>query len=181
MPNSRNRLNPIVQSLSILILGLGVGWLSGLSISPVIEHVLGALLGLGAGIVAGIRTIKRPDSEQAEHSLFSVSTLPAALLVLGIALGAPLGILARTHAIFGVAGLKDQLKPAATVAPYEQGAAVLYDSHTTECSEFLGAESQEVTLRQTMRNSKTQWAKILADNETNYAVLKSVMESICAP
>jgi hypothetical protein len=141
--------------------------------------VLGALLGLGGGIVVGMRSLKTSDSEPTGPRPTSVDAFPAALLVLGIALGAPLGILARTHAFFGVAGLKGQVEPAANVVPSGQGAAVLYDSHTTECGEFLGAEDQDTALRQLMHDSKSSWARVLADKEKDPTILKSVMESIC--
>jgi len=181
MPYAKNGLNSGVQSLSILIIGLGVGWLSGLSISPVIAQVLGALLGIGGGIVVGMRAYKTPNSEPTEARPTSVDAFPAALLVLGIALGAPLGIIARTHGVFDRGGFKTELKPLATVFPSGQGAAVLYDSHTTECGKFLGAEDQDATLRARMLDSNSPWAKILADKEKDPGVLKSVMESICAP
>jgi hypothetical protein len=108
-----------------------------------------------------MRSLKTSDSEPTGPRPTSVDAFPAALLVLGIALGAPLGILARTHAFFGVAGLKGQVEPAANVVPSGQGAAVLYDSHTTECGEFLGAEDQDTALRQLMHDSKSSWARVL--------------------
>src|ERR1700722_11295868 len=64
----------------------------GLSISPVIEDVIATILGLGAGIVGGIHAVKSSEADPGHNNPPSVSVLPVALLVTGIAIGAPLGI-----------------------------------------------------------------------------------------
>jgi hypothetical protein len=171
--------NAIAQNLSILVLGAGIGWLSGLSISPVIEHVITALIGLAGGVVTGIYSVRSRVASSSEANTPSVSALPAALLVVGMAVGAPLGIMGRTHAIFGNAGQKDQVKQSAGKSSDNEGKAVLYDAHTTDCGEFMGVENQDAELRNAMKLSTQPWAKVLADSETDPTVVKAVMEAIC--
>ena len=89
------------EAVYILIVGLGVGWLTGLSTSPVIAGVLSSIMGVAGGAVVGLRSIGKDNSSSGGGNQKSqVSALPAALLVLGIALAAPLGILARTYHVF---------------------------------------------------------------------------------
>ncbi len=57
--------------------------------------------GCSGGAVVGLRSIgKDSSSSDGGNQKSQVSALPAALLVLGIALAAPLGILARTYHVF---------------------------------------------------------------------------------
>ena len=50
-------LNKWPESVYILVVGLGVGWLTGLSTSPVIAGVLSSIMGVAAGVVAGLKSI----------------------------------------------------------------------------------------------------------------------------
>ena len=73
------------QLIAILMIGLGIGWLAGLSVSPVVGTVLASLLGVAGGIVAAARSL--PAEASAASFLSGVDARPAAVLVLGIALG----------------------------------------------------------------------------------------------
>jgi hypothetical protein len=92
--------NHMAQLVSVLVIGIGIGWLSGLSVSPVIGTVLASLVGVAGGIVAGVRSIARTPAEHGNVTPVSVDARLAALLVFGISVGAPLGIIARTYGIF---------------------------------------------------------------------------------
>lgn len=86
-----------VQGISILLIGLGIGWLAGLSVSPVVTAIVTSLLGIIAGVVASLKTLKQSGAENAKLRPLRVDALPAALLVVGIALAVPMGIVTRTH------------------------------------------------------------------------------------
>jgi hypothetical protein len=191
MFDTKTLWNTITQSASILSIGLAVGWLTGLSLSPVVGQVLGAVLGIAGGIVVSLRTLKseRPEADKAH--ILSIDALPAALLIVGIALGAPLGIMARTHEVFLPSRFRTVAPP---VSPGKESSHVevpqpagvnengpgLYDKHTTECGEFLGVKDRDEILQKTMLDSESKWAVTLAKNEKNPAVLRSVVEALCA-
>ena len=91
----------MVQILSVIIASLGIGWLSGLSVSPVIATFLASLVGIGGGLVTGLRTVNASsENESSSNGLSAVNVIPSAVLIFGIALGAPLGIVAGTHQLF---------------------------------------------------------------------------------
>jgi hypothetical protein len=83
----------------MLLIGTGVGWLMGLSVSPVVTAVVTSLLGIVAGIVTSLKTIKENTADATPLNLrhVGVDARPAALLVIGIALAVPGGIVTRTH------------------------------------------------------------------------------------
>ncbi len=96
---------------AILLTGIGVGWLAGLSLSPVAHIVITSVIGLAAAAVAALAGVELPVQEkdskdeatpQPKLPAGPVNAFPIALLVLAVAGGAPLGILARTHQVFGV-------------------------------------------------------------------------------
>lgn len=76
--------------LAIGIAGLGVGWLVGLSQSPVIAAVLAAL-------VAAAGTLVGPVAGRSSET-GSLSAVPLAALIVGIAAGASAGLYARSNA-----------------------------------------------------------------------------------
>ena len=110
----KNRL----RIISLLTIGLGVGWLAGLSVSPVATILISGLLGVAIAIV-GILSVSLKYQNDKGEEVRRVSFEMAekifigrlALIVLGIALGASLGICARTHKFLGsdVNGLRQEL------------------------------------------------------------------------
>lgn len=189
------RQSSIVQAAATLTLGLGIGWLTGLSTSPVVGNVLAAVLGLGAGVVAGARSLRAnthsPDNSQRpeksnlpERVPLVLDAVPAAILVLGIALGAPLGILARTYNIFGKAQVHTEALPSDQAPLAQQPGADnpgLYASHATACGEFVAKQGQASNLRQAMHDSDQAWARAVADQIQDPNTLLAIMESICVP
>jgi hypothetical protein len=80
-----------------LLPGGCLGWILGLSASPVTQLVLGSVLTIvcaTAGVAAGITEIKGKS--------LHFDPVPVVCLLLGIAMVAPLGIFARSNAVFGV-------------------------------------------------------------------------------
>jgi hypothetical protein len=89
---------------SLLVTGLGIGWLTGLSASPVVSIVITSLTGSAAAIVAVLSGLKdEPDDDGALEKdkpsplRWQVDPAPVALLVIGLLLGALAGIWIRTH------------------------------------------------------------------------------------
>jgi len=80
------------QIIWIFISGICIGWLSGLSVSPVLATVLSAVLAAICGVVVGVRSVDSTKSA-------AVDSAPLALLLLGIALAAPIGVMVRTHCL----------------------------------------------------------------------------------
>ena len=114
MKNESHSPKPTRSQLrSIVLTGVGIGWLAGLSLSPVAHIVITSVVGLAAAAVAAFASVELPlkekDAKDKEAAIpvpklpaGPVNAAPIAVLVLAIAAGAPLGILARTHQVFGV-------------------------------------------------------------------------------
>ena len=93
------------NAVCLLISGLSVGWLMGLSVSPVIQTILTSLLTIVIGItsaLAGISLVQTQDSnadgtpaKRRPRVIFD--PLPIMGLALGIAMGSALGVYARTN------------------------------------------------------------------------------------
>lgn len=107
------------NALYLIICGLATGWLVGLSVSPVLQILVGAFIGLvvaAIGALAGLRVDREQmkdanqSSEAPAHGIVvrervvKVDLMPLAAFTAALALGASLGIIARTNAIFGPNG-----------------------------------------------------------------------------
>lgn len=79
---------------SVLISGLGMGWLVGLSVSPVISIVITSITGAVAAVITALSGLE-------EKAKWSVSPVPLALLVVGLAIGSGVGIRTRNLDWFG--------------------------------------------------------------------------------
>lgn len=89
--------------ISFIIIGLGIGWLAGLSLSPVISTIISALLALVASSMAFLTNLnfKKEDKAQVVDD-WSNSIFLMAFLMLGIVVGSSAGIYAREHNSFGL-------------------------------------------------------------------------------
>jgi hypothetical protein len=100
-----------MRNVIMFLAGASLGWLTGLSVSPVIQGVLTAVLGVvisGVSVLAGLAAPPflankdTPKPEEAKPSSLGevasrVQFLPVAVLTIGLAAGATLGVFARTH------------------------------------------------------------------------------------
>lgn len=97
-----------MTSLALGIIGLSLGWLVGLSVSPVLGGVLTTILGVVVAVTAVVvgtagshgrlaALIGGDDAGEKESSQHKVSALPLMLLVLGVGLGATAGLAARVN------------------------------------------------------------------------------------
>ena len=163
----------MVQILSVLVAGLGIGWLSGLSVSPVIATVLASLVGIGGGLVTGLRATVNSENKSSLSRLSAVNALPAAVFILGISLGAPLGIVARTHQVF---------EPAGAPARTDQTTQGVLFNFTSEHCERLRARARDSN-EQAFRNalhSTGDWGRLLEKNINDTQTLKRIVEDLCA-
>jgi hypothetical protein len=130
------------QFLALIVLGLSIGWLAGLSVSPVAGSLIAGLLGLVGSLGAGASLLGAwiPRGRAAPDRTDGASPppldlRPAAVLALSIAVAVPGGIMARTHQIFAAPD-----GPAASGAGQSQTpstAGVLFSDHLGDCAEMV--------------------------------------------
>lgn len=146
-----------------LLAGAGIGWLAGLSVSPVIQGVITGLVTASVAVSSVLAGIRKPDvreerpdrSDESEsepkagakrESRSSVDAMPVAVLIIGIAVGAPLGICVRAHNWLGTESHASG-DAASAVKASDLGGGVLYVSLSSEERERLLAASDEMLLR----------------------------------
>lgn len=88
--------------LSLLLTGLGIGWLVGLSVSPVVSIVITSVAGSAAAIIAAMSGLENQpkaesDSKAKKIHFSKISPVPIASLVVGIVAGSIVGIYVRSH------------------------------------------------------------------------------------
>lgn len=102
----------------LLVIGSGIGWLVGISLSPVLQVVVGSVIASVAalvGVVSGVSLIPKPEQNESDssgnvtresrstlrHSLrygaLQVDALPLGIVVAGLWVGSSFGIYARTN------------------------------------------------------------------------------------
>lgn len=89
--------------IALLIGGASLGWLMGLSMNPVVQGVITALITVLvslASVLSGLQA-EGAAAEQGRRKRVAIEPWSVAALALGLAVGAPAGIVARTHAWFG--------------------------------------------------------------------------------
>lgn len=103
----------IGRIFALLVCGLGIGWLTGLSASPTIAAVVAGLLGLAAALssaLAGLHEAPQAGEDLpsgsnrrlARSAVPHLSPIPVAALVVGVAFGASIGVYARANDWLGV-------------------------------------------------------------------------------
>jgi MFS family permease len=161
------------QAAWLLLLGLGIGWLVGLSISPVVGGVIASLLSIAAGVLVTVPAItggKRtyPDAQ------------PVALLVIGVALGASGGIVARTYALLEPRRAAQEIA-GTTTTDSQARAGVLFRVPVEECSLLRAhwSRGEKDLFVGEFRNSTLPKARELASRVEDPAILNLVVEAIC--
>ncbi|HEU0204549.1 MAG TPA: hypothetical protein VFR86_29405 [Burkholderiaceae bacterium] len=173
-PAARGRSFTLMQALSVLTMGLGIGWLVGLSLSPVVGSVIASLLGIVGGVVVGLRSVPG-------YGTGGIDARPAALLVLGIAVAATAGLLARTH------GLLAPPPTTAAAGMQAQGGqpaqAGLFSMSLEECAELRGAwgRGQPAQFVRQFEASIVPQAKELAARIPDPETLALIVEALCTP
>jgi hypothetical protein len=186
---------------ALMVCGLGVGWLIGLSISPVVAVAVTAVMTVVVGLAGALAGLEQPHADGQRPSLRSQSLNPTPLMVLviGIVAGSGLGITARANAwlsptVDQVAKrwngidrgeisrrLFDQLYPPPTTnasgtepKPYLTATA-LFAASEDECDRFRSKQGED--LRTELRSSVTSpAAKRFAEAVQDPAALKAAVE-----
>lgn len=102
-----DRQSRLIHSCSLVIIGFGIGWLAGLSVSPVVSTIITSIVGVTVTLISVLSGIKnRPaqsdeDTENHANPRWSVNPVPIALLIVGILIGSTLGIMVRTRNSLG--------------------------------------------------------------------------------
>jgi hypothetical protein len=100
-----NNTDSLYRGVCLLVCGVGVGWLIGLSISPVIQYVITSLLAVIVSVASALAGIKvAEDKETAEGESpakrklrVEVTPFPLMMMVIGVAVGASFGVYGRTN------------------------------------------------------------------------------------
>lgn len=181
------------QGIAVLMIGLGTGWLSGLSVSPVITGIITSLLGIGSGLVVGLQSVMQDKSEN-DNRIKRLNAIPGALLVCGLAAGATLGMVSRTHHFFepgrgirkdsvGVSALHagEQAYYSATTVetPYK---GVLFAAQEGECGRLIGYmdAGNETVFIEELKHSKLPGAQELVTEFSGDPVaIKKALTVIC--
>jgi len=91
----------------ITIIGCGIGWLIGLSVSEVVSIVITSLTGSAAAVIAVMSGLEKNSSDESEPdknnklTQWQVNPIPLALLVIGLFLGSSAGVWARNNHVLG--------------------------------------------------------------------------------
>jgi multisubunit Na+/H+ antiporter MnhC subunit len=99
----RKNIRFIINIISLLIIGFGVGWLAGLAVSPVVSTIITSIIGVAVALISalsGLKTQAIQSEEKANtqpRSGWHVDPVPIALLILGIVFGSILGISVRSR------------------------------------------------------------------------------------
>jgi hypothetical protein len=157
-----------------LLIGLGIGWLTGLSVTPVVQSVLGAVLALVGTLVAALAGLQ-PDNRP---KLPKVSPWPLAALVLGIALAAPAGVFVRTHGWLG--DRTEAPTPARERSAPSTGEVGLYWSPApADCQLLRRADSTELQRAFSTAGDKT--LRLIGAHVQNVDALLAIRDEMCRP
>ena len=112
--------------LGLLIAGIGIGVLIGLSVSPAVGGVITAVIGVAAAIVTGLGSIEgKTDSS---ITAAKVNPWPLATLVVGLVAGSFIGIIARNNHWLGSDASGEVTKWVALGIPAAAARDALFDA-----------------------------------------------------
>lgn len=107
----------IIKYIFILVTGLGIGWLVGLSISPVISIVITSVTGAAAAVIAAMSGLENKNevdkddtTESNQNFQWKVNPIPIAMLVIGVVVGSGIGIYVRNQDLLGRSDLSFEIK-----------------------------------------------------------------------
>ncbi|XCN71131.1 MAG: hypothetical protein Q3M24_12470 [Candidatus Electrothrix aestuarii] len=106
-PRKENKTR-ICHAISVVIIGIGIGWLMGLSISPVVANILSGILGAVLVLAAILSGFSSGDNVSLIKNISDISPVPFAWLMFGIILGTSSGIWVRTNNVLGIVSVEKQ-------------------------------------------------------------------------
>lgn len=96
-----------INLVAILLCGLSIGWLIGLTTAPVIQTVIGSILAILTTMFTIILGLQNTNSDLSfAKKIDEVNILPFSLFLIGLSISTSLGIYARTNEWLGVNPLK---------------------------------------------------------------------------
>lgn len=108
MARSKPTRSRAADLLGLLIVGIGVGWLVGMSTSPVVSIVVSSVTATAAAVIAVLSGLEVPRSleiagpdDGPARVPKRVRVGPLAALVAGVVLGAAIGLTSRSAGVFG--------------------------------------------------------------------------------
>jgi multisubunit Na+/H+ antiporter MnhC subunit len=151
----------------LIVTGLGIGWLMGLSVSPVVSIVITSLTGSAAAIIATMSGVERKitDTDQSEknekiQTRRDVNPLPLALLIVGIIVGSGLGIFARSNDLLGSDISAEMQKWSEIGIPEQEIARRLFEIHVPLTSQLAFTPGQGAALKESDISAEIQkWSK----------------------
>lgn len=125
---------------SMLLTGLGVGWLIGLSVSPVVSIVISSVTASVAAIVAALSGLQ-------DKPKWTINPLPLAIFVGGVVIGSIVGVWARNHDWLGRSAAAEVTywMDAGLDLPREEVAARLFEQQYTAESSGVGSGQMSET------------------------------------
>jgi hypothetical protein len=129
------------NGIYLAIASLSVGWLIGLSVSPVVHIIVSSVIVIIVSAVTLLGGLNISD-EQKTKLPGNVRTAPLAVLTLFIAIGASIGIYARTHEWLGDKKTNTTAGATGDEAKGEGKAAGLYAFSAKDC-ELLSLQTGE--------------------------------------
>lgn len=137
------------ETVALAAVGLGIGWLAGLSVSPVVSIIVTSVTGVGAAVVttlSGLREETATTKPPEHRRLPKIEVWPLAILIIGLLVGSTLGLFARNNHLFGSDVTSEMRKWQAVGVPQEAivdrlfGATKLYSSYTQPYTQTLQLE-----------------------------------------
>jgi hypothetical protein len=183
------------QVLSIFLIGAGIGWLAGLSVSPVVAGIITSLLGIVTGIVTGLQSFQYVKNETPSlPKKFIIDARPAAILVISIALFAPIGILARTYHVLEPSqmhseddgnrqsnGIDAYTSNGANRSSQDQG--VLFGVYQSECRQLLSLATMgnnKALITELNRSEIPTIINLTSEFKNEPETLHRVINSVCS-
>jgi hypothetical protein len=164
----------ITQAIAVFVSGLGIGWLVGLSASPVVSGVIASLLGVAAGVVTTFRGASASSAKS-----FITDARPVAILVVGVALGATVGVTVRTHDLLSPPAKLEQAAQSTVSKDNLISRSVLFaQPGSDECAELLSLEPKYIRLG--FKSSSSEGIRRLGEIIEDTELLQDIAEAICA-
>lgn len=132
----------------IVLSGVLIGFLTGLSVSPVTSIVLTSVVAVVVATTSAVAAItsKAGDSNPDARAWPEVNPMPVAVLLVGITAGSMIGIFTRSHDWLGtIQSSRTGTTTLSTMSDTEQKArsGVLFRAETSECNDWRTISEQE--------------------------------------
>lgn len=134
----------------LAVASLSIGWLIGLSVSPVVNIIVSSVIVLLISAVTLLGNVNSNDEQKIKilGNRSSVQTLPIAILTLFIAIGASIGIYARTNEWLGQKKERNPIDSTVAntpnkVLPKEKGAG-LYAITVDDCGNLSNKSGNDL-------------------------------------